>query len=109
MAAEIQAKLSKAVQGEVRWQEFSVRILPAPHGRLRGLEVKTAAATLTTDEVTVALRLWPLFEGRAEVASLKIARPVLRLTVVPAAAVPQEARLEEPTNPLQAYRSAMTT
>ena len=109
IAAEIQAKLSKALQGEVRWQQFSVRILPAPHGNLRGLEVKTAAATFTTDEVNVALQLWPLFEGRAEIASLEISRPVLRLTVVPAAAVPKEARLEEPTNPLQAYRSGMTT
>ena len=38
MAAELQARLSRAVDGEVRWKEFSVRVFPAPHGLVRGLE-----------------------------------------------------------------------
>jgi uncharacterized protein involved in outer membrane biogenesis len=109
MAAQIQAKLSSAVQGDVRWKEFRLRLLPAPHGVLRDLEVKTAAATLTTDEVTVALRLWPLFSGSAEITSLRVAHPVLRLTVVPAAAVPEEAQLAPAQDPLQIYRSVMST
>jgi AsmA-like C-terminal region len=109
MAAQIQAKLSQAMQGEVRWEQFRVRILPAPHGLLRKLQVKTGAATFTTDEVKVALRLWPLFRGRAEIASLEIAHPVLSMTIVPAAAVPEEARLEEPSNPLQGYRTTIST
>jgi len=108
LAAQLQARLSAAVGGEVRWEDFSVRILPAPHGELRKLSVKTAAATFTTDEATAALRLWPLLFGRAEIASVKIARPVLRLTVVPAAAVPEEAQLAPAsTNPLEIYRSSM--
>ena len=108
MAAEIQAKLSKAVGGEVRWEDFSLRILPSPHGNLRGLRVQTAAATLTTDDATIALRLWPLFLGRAEVASVHVAKPVLRLTVVPAASVPEEAQTAPPPkDPMAAYRSAM--
>ena len=108
LAAQLQARLSAAVGGEVRWEDFSVRILPAPHGALRKLSVKTAAATLTTDEATAALRLWPLLLGRAEIASVKIARPVLHLTVVPAAAVPEEAQLAPAsTNPLEIYRSSM--
>ena len=65
LAAQLQARLSAAVGGEVRWEDFSVRILPAPHGELRKLSVKTAAATFTTDEATAALRLWPLLFGRA--------------------------------------------
>src|SRR5690242_8505702 len=108
MAAQIQQKLSNAVKGEVRWEAFSVRLLPTPHGELRGLQVKTAGATFTTDEVTVALRLWPLFTGNAEITSLRIARPVLSLTVVPAAAVPEEARLEPSKGALQSYRAAMS-
>ena len=108
MAAQIQAKLSAAVQGEVRWKQFSVRILPTPHAMLRELQVKTAAATFTTDEADVRLRLWPLFRGRAEIVSLEVVRPVLQLTIVPAATVPQEARLEPaPSNALQGYRSIM--
>src|SRR5258706_6750672 len=110
MAAELQAKLSNVVQGEVRWQEFSLRILPRPHGNLRALRVETAAATFTADEVTLALKLWPLFMGRAEISSLEVERPVLRLTVVPAAAVPKEAQLAPPpASALEAYRSAMGT
>src|SRR5260221_9371513 len=108
MAAELQAKLSNVVQGDVRWQEFSLRILPRPHGTLRALRVETAAATFTADEVTVALKLWPLFMGRAEISSLEVDRPVLRLTVVPAAAVPKEAQLAPPpASALEAYRSAL--
>ena len=108
MAAQIQAKLSSALQGDVRWKEFRVRILPAPHGTLSGLEVKTAGATLTADEVTVALRLWPLFRGSAEITSLRLARPALHLTVVPASAVPEEAQLAPAQDPLQIYRSVMS-
>src|SRR5690349_7075947 len=108
MAAQIQAKLSAAVHGEVRWKQFSVRFLPLPHAMLRELEVKTAAATFTTDEADVALRLWPLFRARAEIVSLEVVRPVLQLTIVPAASVPPEARLEPPpTDTLQGYRSTM--
>jgi len=96
MAAQIQAKLSTAVKGEVRWEDFSVAILPYPRGELRGLRVETTAATLRADEVNVALRFWPLLRGRAEITSLELERPVLRLTVVPdstyrAAIVPSNA------------------
>ncbi|HET7365792.1 MAG TPA: AsmA-like C-terminal domain-containing protein [Burkholderiales bacterium] len=108
MAAQIQQKLSSAVKGEVRWEAFRVRLLPTPQGTLRGLSVKTAAATLTTEEATVSLRLWPLFTGNAEITSLTLVRPVLSLTVVPAAAVPEEAQLAPSQGALQTYRSAMS-
>ena len=107
IVAQLQARLSRAVRGDVRWQEFSVRILPTPHGLLRGLRVETEAATFTTDEVTLALSLWPLLKGRAEITSLQVAGPSLRFTVVPAAEVPEEARLKKPQAPPEAYRSAM--
>lgn len=108
MAAELQGRLSKALDGEVRWKEFSVRIFPFPRAVVRALEIKTASATVTTEEATAALRLWPLFFGRAEISSVNVVRPVLNLTVVPAAAVPKEAQLAPPPrNPVEAYRSSM--
>jgi hypothetical protein len=39
--AEIQRKLSEAVQGEVAWDDLKIRILPAPHGVLRKARVGT--------------------------------------------------------------------
>jgi uncharacterized protein involved in outer membrane biogenesis len=107
IAAQLQAKLSSAVDGEVRWDVFRVRILPSPHGSLQGLKVKTEAMTLTADEVTVALRLWPLFHGRAEVASVTLKRPRYEITLVPAASVPEEAQLAPAQDPLESYRSVM--
>ncbi|MBV9190843.1 MAG: hypothetical protein JOZ85_10200, partial [Betaproteobacteria bacterium] len=108
MAEQLQARLSAAIGGEVRWEEFSVRLLPVPHGEVRRLKVQTAAATLTADEVTTALRLWPLFHGSAEISSLTLVRPVVRLTIVPAASVPEEAQLAPaPTSVLESYASTM--
>ena len=107
IAAQIQTTLSAAVGGEVRWADFRLRLLPWPQGALHGLQVKTATATLMADEVTAVLRLWPLLTGNAEISSLTLARPVLRLTVLPAAAVPEEAQLAPPKSPLEAYRSTM--
>src|SRR5437764_14379200 len=105
MAAQLQERLSRAVGGEVRWQEFRVRILPAPHGELRGLRVETAAATITAEEADARLRLWPLLRARAEIASVKLVRPIVRLTVVPAASVPEEAQLAPAeTSVLEIYR-----
>ncbi|HTM62055.1 MAG TPA: AsmA-like C-terminal domain-containing protein [Burkholderiales bacterium] len=110
MAAELQGRLSKALDGEVRWKEFSVRVFPFPRAVVRALEIKTASATVTAEEATAALRLWPLFFGRAEISSVNAVRPVVHLTVVPAAAVPEEAQLAPaPRNPVEAYRSTMAS
>ena len=107
MAAELQGRLSKALDGEVRWKEFSVRVFPFPRAVVRALEIKTASATVTAEEATAALRLWPLFFGRAEISSVSAVRPVVHLTVVPAAAVPEEAQLAPAEDPMQGYRSIM--
>jgi len=110
LAAELQARLSKALDGEVRWKDFGVRLFPFPRGTVHALEIKTASATVTTDEAIAALRLWPLFFGRAEISSVKVVRPVVHLTVLPAAAVPEEAQLAPPPrNPVEAYRSTMAS
>jgi len=108
LAAEIQARLSHAVRGEVRWRDFGVSIIPAPRARVTALHVETAAATLSADEVTVALKLWPLFRGRAEIAALEIARPALSMTVVPEASKPQEAQSARAQDPLAGYRAALS-
>lgn len=107
MRAEIQEKLSQAVQGEVRWEKFALRLLPSPRGSLRGLRVQTPAASVSADEVAVALRLWPLLlRGRPEITSVTLAHPVLRF------AGPRREREEKPPQEggkraLEVYRTAM--
>src|SRR5512134_3051965 len=65
--AEIQRRLSAALQGQVTWEALEVRLFPTPHGELRALRIdmpgKLAAAA---DEVQVDLRLWPLLRGGTE-------------------------------------------
>jgi len=58
-----------------------------------------------TDEVNVALKLWPLFRGRAEIAAVDLARPALTMTVVPEASKPEEAQTAQAQGPLGGYRS----
>ena len=107
MRAEIQERLSQAVKGEVRWEKFALRILPSPRGSLRGLRVQTPAASVSADEVAVALRFWPLLlHGRPEITFVTLSHPVLRF------AGPRRAREEKPpqerTGALEAYRLAMS-
>jgi uncharacterized protein involved in outer membrane biogenesis len=79
--AEIQRRLSAAVRGEVAWEELSVRILPTPHGALRKVRVEIpGAASVRTEQVDVRLRFWPLLGGRAEITSVTLSRPEIRIT-----------------------------
>jgi uncharacterized protein involved in outer membrane biogenesis len=78
--AEIQQRLSEMLQGQVAWEALDVALFPAPHGELRKLRVeipgKIAAAA---DDVNVYLRLWPLLRGRAEISSLTLKKPSVRV------------------------------
>ena len=65
--AEIQQRLSKALQGQVTWEALDVALFPAPHGELRKLRVDIPDRLgATADQVDVYLRLWPLLRGRAD-------------------------------------------
>lgn len=104
--AEIQERLSQAVKGEVRWETFRLRILPAPHGSLRGLRVVMPAGSLGADEVKVALAFWPLLRGRPEITSVTVTHPVVRIAGARRAKAEKPAP-ERPMTALEAYRSAM--
>jgi uncharacterized protein involved in outer membrane biogenesis len=78
--AEIQQRLSKALQGQVTWEALDVALFPAPHGELRKLRVEIPDQLgATADQVDVYLRLWPLLRGRAEISSLTLKKPGIRI------------------------------
>ena len=110
VAAQLEAKLSETVGGEVRWESLQIRLLPRPRGALRGFSVKTAAATVEVDAVDINLAFLPLLRGRAEIVSLSIARPVVHLDLAAggahkAAAAPKAE--EAPADPAAVYRSVV--
>lgn len=107
--AEIQRILSRAVRGDVAWEEFHIRILPAPHGVLRKARLEIpAVASVSAEEATADLRLLPLFRGRVEITSVTVTRPVIRISIVPATAVEETGKEKEfAPNIIEIYRSAM--
>ena len=101
--AEIQQRLSKALQGQVTWETLDVALFPAPHGELRKLRVEVPEKlAASADNVNVYLRLWPLLRGRVEIASLTLKKPSIRL-----GAGGEGSTSDAPFDPLTAYRAAM--
>jgi uncharacterized protein involved in outer membrane biogenesis len=101
--AAIQQRLSRALQGQVAWEALEVALLPAPHGELRKLRIEVPGKlTASADDVNVYLRLWPLFRGRAEISSVILRKPTIRL-----AAGGERAGSESPFDAVAAYRAAM--
>ena len=100
--AEIQQRLSKALQGQVTWEALDVALFPAPHGELRKLRVEVPGKLgASADQVNVYLRLWPLLLGRAEISSLSVQKPTIRVQ-------PGEGKESDaPFDALAAYRQAM--
>ena len=96
--AEIQRRLSAAVDGEVAWESLKIALFPVPHGELRKLRLEIPATlSATVEEAQVDLRLWPLLRGSAEVSSMVVRRPSLHLAGGAAAK-------EEPLDAIGAYR-----
>ena len=108
LEAQIQRKLSEAVHGEVAWDALQVRLLPSPRGSLRGLRLDVPGlASVRVDEADTRLRLLPLFRGRAEITSISVRRPDIRIEI--AARGPAKAGKEAAADPMLGYRSAMGT
>jgi AsmA protein len=106
--AQIQRKLSEAVQGEVGWDDLSIRILPAPRGVLRKARVEIPGiASVRAEEINARLLFWPLLRGRAEITTVSVVRPEIRIDIAPSP-VPdgknKQEDAEEP-DPFAAYRS----
>src|SRR5262249_21023385 len=79
---ELQAKLSQAVHGEIAWDALAIRLLLTPRGALSGVRAEIpGVVSLRAERVDVHLRLLPLFRGRAEIASVSLTRPEVRLDI----------------------------
>jgi AsmA-like protein len=108
VGAELQAKLSHAVHGEVAWEKLEIRLLPSPRGALSRVRAEIPeTASVRAAEGDVLLRLLPLLRGRAEIASLRLSKPVIRLEIAPSPAAKDKASEEAPADPVEAYRSAI--
>ena len=105
--AELQAGLSQAIHGKVSWDELHIRILPAPHGALRQLRAEIpATASVRAEEVDAYLHLLPLLRGKAEIASVRLSKPEVRIDLAPSAPRTKPAE-EAPVNLLDRYRTAV--
>ncbi|HET7763613.1 MAG TPA: AsmA-like C-terminal region-containing protein [Burkholderiales bacterium] len=107
---ELQARLSELAQGTVAWEKLSIRLLPSPRGSLSGVRAEIpGTASLRAEQVDAHLRLLPLLRGRAEVASVSLVKPAIRVQVSPSAPARKEGtRGEEPAGPLEGYRTAVS-
>jgi hypothetical protein len=78
--AEIQRRLDQALHGQVTWDALDVALFP-PHGELREVRIEIPGKlSAAAEEVDVYLRFWPLLVGRAEISSVTLQRPKIRLT-----------------------------
>jgi hypothetical protein len=100
--AEIQRRLDAALGGKIAWQSLEIRLLPAPHGELRQVRIDIPGAVAAeVERVQVYLRLWPLLRGRAEIASVTLDRPRIRI------AAGGGSESEAPLDPMAAYRAVV--
>ena len=78
--AEIQRRLSHALQGQVEWQALDLALFPVPHGELKQVRVEIPGKlSAAAESVNVYLALWPLLRGSPEVSSISVLRPKLRV------------------------------
>lgn len=104
--AEIQTRLSRAVNGQIAWESLQVRLLPSPRGVVRGVRVGIPGiVSARADQLDARLRLMPLFRGRAEIASIGVSRPAIEVHLAPSGPEEKE-RNAPPPDPLDAFRSA---
>jgi hypothetical protein len=100
--AEIQRRLDAALGGHITWQALEVRLLPAPHGELQQVRIEIPGKLgAEAERLQVYLRLWPLLRGRAEIASVTLDHP--RIRVLPSEASQPDA----PLDTMAAYRAVM--
>jgi hypothetical protein len=103
---ELQAKLSQLVQGQIAWEKLSIRLLPSPRGSLSMVRVEIPGVVdVRAEQVDALLSLVPLLYGRAEIASVSLSKPAIRLQVSPAAKA--EPSRKAPADPVEGYRLAL--
>ncbi|HVJ11390.1 MAG TPA: AsmA family protein, partial [Burkholderiales bacterium] len=77
--AEIQRRLSDALQGRITWESLDVDVFPRPRGVLRRVQLEVPGATASADELQATVQFWPLLRGQVELASVTLRRPQVRL------------------------------
>jgi uncharacterized protein involved in outer membrane biogenesis len=107
--AQLAEKLSELVDGKVAWEELHVRMLPLPHGVVRGVHFSIPnVVTVDVAMADVTIALWPLFHGGVEVQTITLERPSVDVRI--SASADEEKEREdtaEPINPLALYRTVM--
>jgi len=105
--SQLQRKLSEAVQGEVAWDDLSVRILPSPRGVLRKARVNIPGrSSVRAEQIEMQVLFWPLLGGQVAIASVRVTRPEIRVNIAPAApAAAKEGPESDGTDPVARYRS----
>jgi uncharacterized protein involved in outer membrane biogenesis len=78
--ADVERRLSAAVQGKVSWQDLDVDMVPAPRAEFARARIEVPGkAEFTADELEIVLRGWPLLLGRVEPLIVRVKRARLRL------------------------------
>ena len=110
VSAQIQQKISAAAEAEVRWDAFSIRVLPRPRAVLGGLSVKAQKLSLGADAAQVDLSLLPLLLGRVEISTVSVRHPVVRIDLSPQAALPAaRPAAGQPFDPVALHRQILET
>src|SRR5882672_6130148 len=104
----LKAKLSQMVQGEVAWEKLSIHLLPSPRGALSAFRAEIpGVASVRAERVDARLRLLPLLRGSAEIASISLFRPAVRISPVAKKAAEEAPPEEKKSDPVMGYRSAI--
>ena len=104
--AEIQSRLSRAVNGQIAWESLQIRLLPSPRGVVRSVRIELPGTiSARAERLDARLRLMPLFRGRAEIASINVSRPVIQVDLAPSS--PAKKKGKATSDPFDAYRSAV--
>src|SRR5882672_4707254 len=104
----LKAKLSQMVQGEVAWEKLSIHLLPSPRGALSAFRAEIpGVASVRAERVDARLRLLPLLRGSAEIASISLSRPAVRISPVAKKAAEEAPPEEKKSGPVMGYRSAI--
>jgi len=100
----IERKVSDAVQGQVTWEDLDIRLLPLPHGVLRGARVAIPGMlTGSVERIELDLKLLSLLRGRAEIRAVTVLQPAVEIRI-PASSAKSAA---PGTDRLSTYRRAL--
>jgi hypothetical protein len=104
--AQLQERLSARVHGTMTWEGLHLRLLPAPHGVLEQprLEIPGLLAARAS-RLEARVLLWPLLQGRVEVASLTAVEAQVRLELAQGPAAAPGGAAVQVLDPVATYRA----